>query len=323
MQDFNTDEHITHDHASEIQLHGAFTALSYFVVVSLIVAAAIGSQLSFGTTDQTGSLVHAMPQTEEESQPSLFDSIEVDAKAVLVYDVANDAILYERNGDKRMPLASLTKIMTALVAIEHLGPDGEATISQKALETEGDNGFIVADRVTIASLAALTLVSSSNDGAEILAEVTDRESFIKRMNSRAIELQLNDTSFFNPSGLDLSERVSGGYGSAQDVAHLMNAAVASSPAIFAYTTKPLFKTSSNFLYEYRVENTNTHLNEIPGLIASKTGFTDLAGGNLAVMFDAGLARPIIVVVLGSTLEGRFTDVEKLAQATRTELASRY
>jgi D-alanyl-D-alanine carboxypeptidase len=63
------------------------------------------------------------------------------------------------------------------------------------------------------------------------------------------------------------------------------------------------------------------LNKIPSLIASKTGFTDLAGGNLAVIFDAGFEYPIIVVVLGSSQTGRFTDVEKLVNLSLRKISS--
>jgi D-alanyl-D-alanine carboxypeptidase len=70
---------------------------------------------------------------------------------------------------------------------------------------------------------------------------------------------------------------------------------------------------------YLAENTNIIAKTVPGLLASKTGYTDLAGGNLAIAFDAGLAHPVIVVVLGSSQEGRFTDVEKLIAASVTKI----
>ena len=70
---------------------------------------------------------------------------------------------------------------------------------------------------------------------------------------------------------------------------------------------------------YSVENTNVIVDQIPNLIASKTGYTDLAGGNLIIAFDAGLGRPIIITVLGSTEEGRFADVLKLVEATKQQL----
>ncbi len=71
-----------------------------------------------------------------------------------------------------------------------------------------------------------------------------------------------------------------------------------------------------------VENTNEIVDSIDGLIASKTGYTELAGGNLVVAFDAGLNHPIIITVLGSTFSDRFTDIHTLTEATKTYLATK-
>ena len=67
-------------------------------------------------------------------------------------------------------------------------------------------------------------------------------------------------------------------------------------------------------------NTNEALGAIPGLIMGKTGYTDLAGGNLAVVFDVGLSHPVIAVVLGSTIDGRFTDMKQIVPAARKAVA---
>jgi D-alanyl-D-alanine carboxypeptidase len=72
---------------------------------------------------------------------------------------------------------------------------------------------------------------------------------------------------------------------------------------------------------HTAENTNKQVYSFPGLLGSKTGYTDYAGGNLAVVFDAGLNHPIAVVVLGSSLDGRFTDVRKLVDATAEYMTS--
>jgi D-alanyl-D-alanine carboxypeptidase len=69
-----------------------------------------------------------------------------------------------------------------------------------------------------------------------------------------------------------------------------------------------------------MKNTNQGVVQVPGALLSKTGFTDLAGGNLVVVFDAGMAHPVAVVVLGSTVEGRFTDVKRLMDATLAHFA---
>ena len=296
------------------QMHNAFGALSYYVATIVLV---IGGVLFFGnqSVDATPASILQPPARET----TAFDTVTLEAYAAFVYDAAEDKILFEKNADEKLPLASLTKIMTALVATEQHKADTLVPISEQALKPEGDQGLLVGDHFELSALAALTLVSSSNDGAEALSELSNRTDFIGRMNSRARELGLSKTYFFNPTGLDVSERVSGGYGSAEDVAHLLLAAVSSAPQVFSYTTHESYGVYSNYLGNYDVENTNERAQELSGLIASKTGFTDLAGGNLAILFDAGLARPIAVVVLGSSIEGRFDDAYALAQATREEL----
>ncbi len=93
------------------------------------------------------------------------------------------------------------------------------------------------------------------------------------------------------------------------------------PGAIAYTDeyKRDFISEDGFLHP--AENTNEYVNTIPGLQGSKTGYTELAGGNLAIVFDAGLDHPIAIVVLGSTLEGRFEDVDALVEATYSYVSS--
>ena len=95
----------------------------------------------------------------------------------------------------------------------------------------------------------------------------------------------------------------------------MGYAVTKYPNVFRNTKYDELKVESLSKLGHKAVNTNKTVNSIPGIIASKTGYTELAGGNLAVVFDAGFGSPVAVVVLGSTYEERFSDVEKLSNAT--------
>jgi D-alanyl-D-alanine carboxypeptidase len=106
----------------------------------------------------------------------------------------------------------------------------------------------------------------------------------------------------------------GGYGSALDVAKLFAKVYVSAPAIFENTTKSISTIGSSD-GNNTAKNTNEGASHIPGLVASKTGFTDLALGNLGVVVEMGPANPVVIVVLHSSKEGRFTDVEKLRKVT--------
>jgi D-alanyl-D-alanine carboxypeptidase len=118
----------------------------------------------------------------------------------------------------------------------------------------------------------------------------------------------------------MTTSVSGAYGSARDMARLAGALVARAPDIAEATTNALAEATSEEGATFVVKNTDPIVDTIPGLLLSKTGFTDLAGGNLAIVFDVGLNHPIAVVVLGSSKEARFTDSTALIAATLAHFA---
>jgi len=123
------------------------------------------------------------------------------------------------------------------------------------------------------------------------------------------------TKYNNPTGLDEYDGEDGGLGSARDMAILITYLWEQHPEAIRDTTMPtrVFRSEDGFVH--KGENTNEYVTSTPGILASKTGYTDLAGGNLAILYNAGLDHPIAVVVLGSTREGRFKDVQKLVDAT--------
>ena len=104
-------------------------------------------------------------------------------------------------------------------------------------------------------------------------------------------------------------------GTALDVAKLFSYVLKNKPELLSATKESSVSEQDSSGLTHNVLNTNTAVNEIPGLFAGKTGYTDLAGGNLAVAANIGLHRPLIFVVLGSSKEGRFSDTKKLTEAT--------
>jgi len=263
-----------------------------------------------------------LPETESQaaavSLPQ-FAASDIEARAAIVYDVRSGAIIFEKNARIQLPLASLTKLMLVLTAAEILPIEKTITITPSMLYAEGDNGFVPGQEWKLLDLIDAALVSSSNDAATALALSIGEGSAagtVNLMNKNARLLGLHQTYFLNPTGLDESTTVSGAYGSAYDVAKLLAQLVATHSDMLDHTSRSdVFLTSQNGS-EVRAQNTNEALNDIPGLIAGKTGYTDLAGGNLAVAFDVDVGHPMIVVVLGSSQEGRFKDVGSLVRATR-------
>jgi D-alanyl-D-alanine carboxypeptidase len=244
-----------------------------------------------------------------EIQESPFKNIKLEARAAYVFDIVKNQPIFELNSEAQLPLASLAKIMTALAVKESFPSSLLVTISKEAVLQEGDEGFIVGEEWPILDLIDAMLISSSNDAAFALASEFNKDfsgDFVSLMNDKAKELELTQTYFLNPTGLDLSENVSGAYGSAKDIAKLLLYAVKNYPSLMEITCFNIASINSR-----KFKNTNEIINELPGFMAGKTGYSDLAGGNLAVMVDRGYSQPFIIVVLGSTYDGRFTDVKTL------------
>lgn len=269
-------------------------------------------------------------QTPEkpESKTSVFEDVHIEAEAAFVWDIKEQKALYSKNPDAQLPLASLTKLMTALVASEILDKESNVVITSEAIAQEGESFFNEGDRFRFRDILDLTLITSSNDGAYALASAggavlasteSSEEAFVQEMNTYAEKIGLTDTYFTNPTGLDEDENISGSYGSARDVAYLMEYLATKYPDILSGTREPEKKIISQSGLVFDAHNTNESLAEIPGIVGSKTGYTTLAGGNLAVVFDVGLNHPVVVSVLGSTHENRFSDVLTLAQAAREHI----
>jgi D-alanyl-D-alanine carboxypeptidase len=129
--------------------------------------------------------------------------------------------------------------------------------------------------------------------------------------------------FYNPSGLDMNTSRSGAYGSAKDMASLVKYILNTYPDILEITKYSTYRFTSTSGIVHNVSNTDTIVAKIPGLFASKTGYTDLAGGNLTIAYDEDISHPIIMVLLGSTEDGRFTDMSLLASSTRAYLSQNH
>lgn len=263
-------------------------------------------------TTITGNIIAATEQREEPKEtPVSNEPLVLEARSACVFDVLTQKSLFELNASAQLPLASLTKLMTTVVAKENLLPTTLVEITAKAISEEGDTSLITGEVWQLNDLLDLILISSSNDAASALAETlkkgteTDNSEFIDLMNGKAKELGLNQTYFLNATGLDISKTMAGAYGSCTNISKLMNYILINHPELLEATAQQslninnrIFKNTDQLLY-------------LPLFIGGKTGYSDLAGGNLTIITDRGLNHPIIMTVLGSSFEGRFKDVETL------------
>lgn len=275
----------------------------------------------------------AVRQQASVSARNSFQQVKVVARAALVMDIKNKKIIFAKNADEKLPLASLAKLMTALLAREQSEEHILFKLTQSDLYAEGDHGLRSGEVWRLGDLLDMMLVTSSNDVAEAVASFTGSrrqgadvervfsgsEKFVQMMNKKAKDLDLVNMEFFNATGLDVNSVQSGGYGTAREVAVLLATLQKNFPATLEATARKNVRVILPSGRAYAFSNTNEALAHIPGLIASKTGYTDLAGGNLAIIFDGGLGHFFVAVVLGSTHKGRFEDMKNIMQAVRVTL----
>lgn len=259
-----------------------------------------------------------------------FNGVTLKGKGALVKDIDTGAILFEKNADAQLPLASLTKVPLVLAVSEVLEPETIITIPADTSYNSKATPLYAGEELRAKDLISYTLVSSSNDGAEILARAANESlkarypaagmnATVWRMNDLAKSMGLASMYFLNPTGLDESATQSGAYGSARDVAKLFAYGFSSRGSLFADTATSSIEIVSLDGHVARATNTDQVLDSMPGIIMGKTGYTDLAGGNLAVIFFQH-GRRYVAVVLGSTEEGRFSDISTLMVATEKAAA---
>jgi len=247
-----------------------------------------------------------------------FDAVQIEGKAYIVYDLVGQTVIASKNETMELPLASITKVMTAVSSILHASKETPITIKAKEEKEGYDLGLKSKQVWTLSELLKYTLVFSSNDGAEIIANsFGGKNVFIKQMNEDARVLNLNIT-FTDTAGLDIGGAI-GGKGTVLDTAKLFGIARKNIPDILDATTKKRQTVTANSGRISGVPNTNQYIENLPGAEASKTGYTDMAGGNLGVIVDISIGHPVVIVVLGSTKEGRFKDMEILYEALKKSI----
>lgn len=251
---------------------------------------------------------------------------EIKAKSFYVYDIKAEKAIFAKDENLQLPLASITKLMSGLVIIDVLPETTIIKIDREDISQEGDTGLVVDENWKLKELLDFTLITSSNDGMHALSsavnyhESVNNKNVVKLMNDKAKGMGLENTLFLNETGLDLDENLSGAYSSAYDVSILLKNIIENNPILISQTKNSSEEFTSENNISHFASNTNVSIDKIPNMIASKTGFTDLAGGNLAIIFDAGFSYPIAIVVLGSTTDDRFADVEKLVKLTLQKLS---
>lgn len=206
----------------------------------------------------------------------------------------------EKNSDKRLPVASLTKIMTAVVALDLATPEERFAVSQKAAATIPTKiNVLPGEKISLDQLLHAALLASANDGVEVIREGIDQKYgdkvFVRAMNAKSKVLGLKNTSFANPQGFDNRNN----YSSASDLAILSQYALTKYPEIAQIVQKDYEYVEANRDHQaFDLYNWNGLLGVYPGVYGLKIGNTGKAGYTTVVAAERSDHR-ILVVLLGT------------------------
>lgn len=238
--------------------------------------------------------------------------VKLTARSALVADWDSGAILWQQQSAQAVPIASLTKLMTALVWLDfNPGWDYEVTIKESDYREGGRFYLFKGERVTTRDLFKSILISSDNNAAIALARSTGLElsDFILKMNEKAKQLRMLATVFVEPTGLHI-----GNISTAADILKLAQAAFSEEDILNVINQKEDGYFIKNTGRYNRLASTNQLLGSYLNIIAGKTGYSDEAGGCLVVLAQGDQDQKVIAIVLGSDNHfSRFQEVKSLVQ----------
>ncbi len=240
-------------------------------------------------------------------------SQEISAKSAGLFVLQNNGrkikMIFGKNAFKKSNIASLTKLMTAAVALNFYDKDDRIKVSKEAVnQMENTGKLIIGEELRVKDLLKIMLIESSNDAAYALTEPIGEKQFVSLMNIKAKEIGMADSYFFDPMGLDREDKQDNSkenYSSAYDLAKLASYIIKEHKEIFKITSNKKYKlVLENGKTHHILKNTNKLLGKIGGIIGGKTGYTDRAGQCLLLLMKRG-NNYYLSIVLGS--EDRFKD----------------
>lgn len=221
--------------------------------------------------------------------PLRVEAVSTSATSAILMDVDSGRVLYAHNADAKMLIASTTKILTALVAIEEGDLSQTVTVSREAAYTEGSSMYLKeGEELTLETLLYGLMLCSGNDAAVAVAQAVSGsvEAFAERMNAKAAELGMTSSSFANPNGLDDEKH----YSTARDMARLACAAVNNETLVRIASTKSIT------IGGRTMTNHNKLLSWVDGCIGLKTGYTQAAGRTLVSCAERNGQRLVAVTL---------------------------
>lgn len=240
---------------------------------------------------------------------------DISARAIGLYDVVSSKFLFSKNADLRLPIASITKLMSAVVILENINMSDIISVPSEAVNVDGQGAdFIKGERLLGLDLLKMMLIKSSNDAAVTFDQYAKNQGIdlVQKMNEKARDLGMADTKFLDPSGLN-----DNGVSSVRDLVELVLYINQRHTNILS-----ILRTASDTILSYdgtrthNVINTDQLLGKIDGIIGGKTGFTNASLGSLLLEVSLQDNKNMLIsVILGSN--DRFSETTKLIRWGKT------
>ncbi|MFZ2072482.1 MAG: CapA family protein, partial [Minisyncoccia bacterium] len=284
--------------------------ITFSLFIGFFLASTISKTIGYEPISQTNTNINKNETIKEDETPKLFYFIKdpkkqpkIKAEAYLVGDLDTGEIILAKNKDQQFPIASVSKLMTAVVSEDIQNKSEIAQISKKTLATYGENGNLrLNEKIKTGDLIYPLLLESSNDAAEALAEKSGRDTFIEKMNEKSKELGLFLTSFEDPSGLSENN-----HSTATDLFKFAKYLKINKPDLLTITTKKSFNNKIHTWFN------NSQFLNFEGYIGGKRGYIDESKQTALSIFSIPIsesgARNIGIIVLRSP--DRYKDVSNI------------
>ncbi|MDX9970735.1 MAG: D-alanyl-D-alanine carboxypeptidase family protein [Candidatus Gracilibacteria bacterium] len=272
------------------------------LILSIIISLNTSGEANF--LNQTENILHFTNTSEKFTKDETMISPIISAKSAVVLDLESGAVLFEQNSNEKMPIASLTKLMTNYIVLKENDLNEIVTVSSKAANEQGSRmGIYSGEKISLKNLVLGSLINSGNDASIALAEhnAGSVSKFVEKMNLTANDLSLYNTKFQNPTGIDQTDH----YSSAMDIANLARKVYENDFLKEAVKTKEIIVENETGKIRHRLISTNDLLDSYLTVLGLKTGTTPMAGECLSTITELPNKKLILTVVLAS--KNRFKD----------------
>lgn len=261
--------------------------------------------LSYNTELKNRNLEDKIFELRPVLKSGVFSFPILSAQSVVVLDLDSNFYLYEKNSDSQMLPASLTKLVTAMVALDYFPLDKKLTFSGRYVEGQ-KMGLVKGESLTVEDALVALLVYSANDAAYLLAENYPGgvEAFVSAMNEKAVSLGANSTHFENPTGFDGGNHKT----TALDLVRISRACLQNKKIMEIVSKKEVVLLGLSTGRQYFLKSTNRLLGEVDGVLGLKTGWTENARENLITYYWKDGKR-LLLILLGS--QDRFGETKEL------------